>query len=122
MFCDKRKVVHTEVDFSEEKDLVNRQFKYRTLGEIVAMAKATGVAPLPTRNGVYTGEEVIPRDDFEKIAIRRKLMSSLESSEAELNKILADEALAAEERKSAEIAKKAVEDYKSTLRPAPVAE
>lgn len=101
--------------FDGEPVLINRMYKHRTLGELVALAKATGVAPIPTRNGVYTGDHIIPRDDFEKIEARRKLMNSLESSEAELAKILGDEKKAAEERKSAEIAKKAIEDYKASL-------
>ena len=57
--------------FKGEKCLINKLFKYKSLGEMVAMARATGVAPVPTRNGVYTGEQEIPRDTFEKLNVHR---------------------------------------------------
>lgn len=116
MFCLKTKKVSGSQSFGHEPDLVNKMFKYKTLGELVAMARATGERPVPTRNGVYVGEEVIPREIFDKLNAQRRLMDSFDVAQAELDKIAADEKAAAEERKSADAIAKAIADYKASLK------
>lgn len=71
-------------DFSSEPLLINTQFKYRSLGEIVAMARVTNEKPLPTRNGVYIGDVSIPRDHFDRVDARNAAMDRYSDAVSEL--------------------------------------
>lgn len=64
------------VSFANEPELINPQYKHRSLGELVAMARATGQRPelmpnVTVRKGVYLcgenpqGAIVPPRDKFD---------------------------------------------------------
>ena len=90
------------VSFKDVPCLVNKQFKYKTLGEMVAMYKRTGEFPaVGMRNGVYfaTGIDdpnapVIPEDKIHAAEIQRNLMQQMESAESDLakaNQMEADE-------------------------------
>lgn len=102
------------VSFENEKCLVNKMFKYRTLGEMVALARANGERPLPTRNGVYTGDLVIPREDVDKIAFREELMKQYTDAEKQLSE--ANEVIAQEEasKKEAEYKQKVISEYEAS--------
>ena len=89
-----------------EPNLINQLYKHRTLGELIALSKQTGIPPMPTRNGVYTGEQPIPRDRFDRENALKDMNSQLNQLEQDLAKAKADEALQAEERKSAELREK----------------
>lgn len=67
--------------FSKSPMLLNQQFKYRTLGEIVAMARVTNEKPLPTRAGVYIGDQSIPRDVFDRVDSRNDAMDRFSDAE-----------------------------------------
>lgn len=64
--------------------LLNQQFKFRTLGEIVAMARLTNEKPLPTRAGVYIGDMSVPRDPFDRIDFRNDAMDRYAEAETQL--------------------------------------
>lgn len=105
MFCKRLKTQF--MGFSKTKkgepNLINKLYKHRTLSELIAQAKQTGIPPMPTRNGVYTGEQPIPRERFEReneLFRRRQELAELEKQHSEL---LDAEAKQAEERKSAEL-------------------
>lgn len=105
------------VSFRGVKPIINRSFKYRTLGEMIAQAKMAGVQPLPTRNGVYTGESVIPREQFDKLNVREDLMNQLLAAEQKLA-----EAKDAESRESANkereaYKKQVIDEYVASLKP-----
>lgn len=72
------------VSFKREKCLINKQFKYRTLGEMVALARSNGERPLPTRNGVYTGEMTIPVERTDRVNLLNSLMSRYDTAEKQL--------------------------------------
>lgn len=88
------------VSFKGEPCLVNKQFKYRTLGEMVALARANGERPLPTRAGVYTGDMVIPVETTDKINFQRSLMEQYDVAEKKLKEAEAD--IAKEKKAQAE--------------------
>lgn len=69
--------------FKDSPMLLNQQFKFRTLGEIVAMARLTNEKPLPTRAGVYTGDMSIPRDPFDRIDSRNDAMDRYLDAESQ---------------------------------------
>ena len=73
------------VGFENEPLLIDNKMKYRTLGEIVALARATGETPLPTRNGVYTGDFSVARDNFDRIDQRNASMADFEDAESKLS-------------------------------------
>lgn len=73
-------------DCSNDPKLVNQQYKFRTLGEIVALARVTNEKPLPTRAGVYIGDNTIPRDNFDRIDARSSVMDSYDKAEIDLGK------------------------------------
>lgn len=61
---------YTRVDFSDCPCLINKQYQYKTLGEMVAMYHKTGEFPaVGTRNGVYFArsidDEIPPTDRFD---------------------------------------------------------
>lgn len=87
------------VDFRDCPDLINRQFKYRSLGEIVAMSRVTNEKPLPTRNGVYIGSLDVPRDTFDRIDAREASMKAYDKAEFDLKDAKVKEA---QEKASAE--------------------
>lgn len=70
--------------FSKSPMLLNQQFKYRTLGEIVALARVTNEKPLPTRAGVYIGDQSIPRDVFDRVDSRNDAMDRYLDAETQL--------------------------------------
>lgn len=70
--------------FSKSPMLLNQQYKYRTLGELVALARVTNEKPLPTRNGVYIGDQSIPRDIFDRVDSRNDAMDRYSDAEANL--------------------------------------
>ena len=78
------------VSFKNEKCLINKQFKYRTLGEMVALARANGERPLPTRAGVYTGDMVIPVETTDKINFQKQLMEQYNVAEDKLKEATAE--------------------------------
>lgn len=98
--------------FKGEKCLINKLFKYKSLGEMVAMARATGVAPVPTRNGVYTGEQEIPRDTFEKLNVQRKLMDSYDEANEKLKSALETKAKQDKQRELDEYKTKVIDEFK----------
>ena len=84
-FC--RQNNHNAVaDCSKDPDLINKQYKYMSLGEMVQMYHATGQFPaVGMRNGVYTGDTVPPNDKFDVLDIQRDIMARIESEEAKIN-------------------------------------
>lgn len=102
--------------FKGEKCLINKLFKYKSLGEMVAMARATGVAPVPTRNGVYTGDQEIPRDTFEKVNLQRKLMDSYDEANQALKTALETQAKQDKQRELDEYKTKVINEYKQSLK------
>lgn len=114
MFTKKFKGLSRPISFAHEPCLINKMFKYKSLGEMVAMARATGVAPVPTRNGVYTGEQVIPRDTFEKLNVQRQLMDSYDQAERQLKDAETKLAKEAKERELAEYKAKVIKEYQSS--------
>lgn len=70
--------------FKNSPMLLNQQFKFRTLGEIVAMARLTNEKPLPTRAGVYVGDMSIPRDPFDRVDARNDAMDRYSDAENQL--------------------------------------
>lgn len=87
----------------DEPNLINKLYKHRTLGELIALSKQTGIPPMPTRNGVYTGDQPIPRDRFDREDALRDMNKQLSELEVQLDEAKKAEALQAEERKSAEL-------------------
>lgn len=79
----KRKVVSC----SKDPLLINKLYQHRSLAELLAESQKTGIPPLPTRKGVYTGESVISRDVFDRIDSRDNIMLSMEENEAKLAQI-----------------------------------
>lgn len=71
--------------FIKSPMLLNQQYKYRTLGELVALARVTNEKPLPTRNGVYVGDHSIPRDVFDRVDSRNDAMDRYSDAEVKLN-------------------------------------
>ena len=83
----KRFIDHTAsgvVSFCKSPMLLNQQFKYRTLGEIVALARVTNEKPLPTRAGVYIGDQSIPRDVFDRVDSRNDAMDRFTDAESQV--------------------------------------
>lgn len=105
MFC-KRLLIKSGVHHTpkDEPNLINKLYKHRTLGELIALSKQTGIPPMPTRNGVYTGEQPVPpRERFDRENDLRNMRSKMSQLEVDLENAKAEEAKAAEERKSAEM-------------------
>lgn len=103
-----------KVSFESEKCLVDKQFKYRSLGEMVALARATGQRPLPTRNGVYTGEAVIPREVIDRVNMQRSLMDSYDEAEAKLKEAQSQLESEAKERELANIKAQAIAEHEAS--------
>lgn len=96
--------------FKDSPMLLNQQFKFRTLGEIVAMARLTNEKPLPTRAGVYIGDMSIPRDPFDRIDSRNDAMDRFTDAESQLkdaeSKMAAEKAAADREAYEEQIRQK----------------
>lgn len=103
------------VDFKGEKCLVNKLFKYRSLGEMVALARANGERPLPTRNGVYTGEMSIPVETFDKINLRNKMMEDTIAAENQYSDAMAQLNAEKQSASEAEFRKKVIQEYEASL-------
>lgn len=108
------------VDMSHEPNLINKQFKYRTLGEMVALSRATNTPLLPTRNGVYTGEVVIPRENLDKVNLRNQIMDSFEVAEQNLKDANEKLALDKKEKELSDMKAKIISDYEKTKSPKPL--
>lgn len=98
------------MSFKGSPKLLNQQFKFRTLGEIVAMARLTNEKPLPTRAGVYIGDMSLPRDPFDRIDSRNDAMDRFMDAENQLkdaqSKIAAEKAAADKEAYEKQIREK----------------
>lgn len=80
------------VSFVNDPDLVNHQYRYMSLGEMVALYHQTGQFPaVGIRNGVYTGDIVAPLDRFDILDMQRDLMSRIESEETKLQELKDEE-------------------------------
>lgn len=99
---------------SHEPNLINKQFKYRTLGEMVALSRATNTPLLPTRNGVYTGEVVVPREVTDKVNLRNATMDSFEDAEKTLNDANQKIALEKKAKELSDLKAKIIDDYEKS--------
>lgn len=98
----------TNVNFSKCKNLVNKQFQYKTLGEMVAMYRLTGEFPaVGMRNGVYFAKdidsELPPFDEFDAADKARKAMSDIEDLETREQEDAAHRAAAEQDAMKAEL-------------------
>lgn len=81
------------------RSLVNKQFQYKTLGEMVSMYKRTGEYPaVGTRNGVYFAsgidDEIPPRERFDILEAQRRNIEATSAAEEKLKSAEADKARA----------------------------
>lgn len=102
-----RKIKQSHMGYARTKrgepNLINKLYKHRTLGELIALSKQTGIPPMPTRNGVYTGEQPIPRERFDRENELREMNSNLSQLEQKYEEAKSAENKVSEERKSAEL-------------------
>lgn len=117
MFCKKISVkIHGVYKKpSDEPSLINKLYKHRTLAELIAMSKETGIPPMPTRGGVYTGEQPIPRDKFDQANLIRESQAELNRLQSKLEEAQKADELKASQRKEAELRAKIEAELKASL-------
>lgn len=107
--------ISSPVSFADEPLLINPQYRHRTLGELVALARTTGQRPelmpnVTVRKGVYLsgqnpqGAIVPPRDKFDLADTLSNTHDSLVQAEKDLVKAKEDVVRSRSDAKDKELA------------------
>lgn len=111
MFCQKSQKKRCLTSFEGVPSLVNEQYQYKTLGEMVAMYKRTGEFPaVGMRNGVYFAKDIEdtipmpPADKFEAADRLRGAVDAIEKTEKELQDAKDKEAKEKADKDAADLA------------------